>query len=178
MQMSIVYASATGRTRRMADAAAEGARAEGAAVVLSAAGETDPASLLDADAVLLGTGVHMAGMEPAMSAFLERTAPLWLAGRLEGRVGGAFVSAGAGGRGGAELVLISLLAALAEHGMLIVPMHNRLEGFGEGGCHWGPLAWTQPRGGRPGPTEGHLTAARAHGAHVARAAARWLRGRA
>jgi NAD(P)H dehydrogenase (quinone) len=177
MQMWVVYASQTGRTLRMAESAAEGARAEGADVKLVAAGQADVAALPEADALLLGTGVHMSAMQPEMSAFLERTAPLWLQGQLEGRVGGAFVSAGAGGRGGGELVLISLLAALAEHGMLIVPMHNRLEGFGGGGCHWGPLAWTLPRDGRPGPTEVHLTAARAHGAHVARTAARWLRGR-
>ena len=97
-------------------------------------------------------------------------------GELRGRLGAAFVSAGAGGRGGAELVLLSMLAALAEHGLLIVPMHNRLEGFTGGGSHWGPLAWTAPRDGEAGPTETHLTAARSHGAHVARCTARWLRG--
>ncbi|MGH0037748.1 MAG: flavodoxin domain-containing protein [Myxococcota bacterium] len=174
MRMSIVYASQTGRTGRMAEAAAEGARGEGADVALVEADGAEPEALVEADAVLLGSGVHMAGMEPAMSAFLARTAPLWLAGRLEGKVGGAFVSAGAGGRGGGELVLLSLLAALAEHGLLIVPMHNRLEGFSGGGCHWGPLAWTAPREGRAGPTEVHLTAARSHAAHVARTATRWL----
>jgi len=176
MRVAIVYASQTGRTRRMAEAAAEGATSEGAEVTLVTAAEASPGVLLEADAVLLGTGVHMGGMEPAMSAFLERTAPMWLEGRLVGRLGGAFVSAGAGGRGGGELVLLSLLAALAEHGMLIVPMPNRLEGFGGGGCHWGPLAWTNPRRGEAGPTAVHLAAARSHGAHVARTAARWLRG--
>jgi NAD(P)H dehydrogenase (quinone) len=176
MRMHIVFASQTGRTARMAEAAAEGAREEGAQVTLVSAAEADPAALTGADALLLGTGVHMAGMESAMSAFLERTAPLWLQGQLEGRVGGAFASAGAGGRGGGELVLISLWAVLAEHGALLVPMHNRLEGFGGGGCHWGPLAWTHPRGGEAGPTEVHLTAARSHAAHVARTTARWLRG--
>jgi len=90
----------------------------------------------------------------------------------------AFVSGGLGGRGGAELTLISLLACLAEHGMLLVPMHNRLDGFREGGCHWGPIAWTNPQGGEAGPTAEHLRAARSHGRHVAECTARWLAGAA
>ena len=70
------------------------------------------------------------------------------------------------------------LANLAEHGMLLVAMPNRLEGFRQGGSHWGPVAWTNPRKGVVGPTEEHLAAARAHGRHVAECTARWLAGAA
>ena len=111
-----------------------------------------------------------------MRAFFERIAPLWMQGKLVGRVGAAFATAGSGGRGGGELALISLWAHLAEHGILTVPMHNRMPGYAEAGCHWGPLAWTNPRGGSAGPTAQHLEAARGHGAHVAGAAARWAAG--
>lgn len=176
MRVVIVVASETGRTARMADALAEGASEAGAEVVVSRADDAEPTLLDDADALVLGSGVHMGGMEPAMSAFLARTAPTWMQGGLVGRLGAAFASAGAGGRGGAELTLISMLATLAEHGMLIVPMHNRLEGFSGGGCHWGPVAWTSPREGEPGPTAAHLVAARAHGRWVAECAARWRAG--
>lgn len=172
----IVVASQTGRTRRMAEELAAGAREAGAEVELVRAEDADPASLEGADAVVLGSGVHMGGVESAMSAFLERTAPLWLQGRLVGKLGAAFASAGNGSRGGAELVLVTLLAALAEHGCLLVPMPNRLEGFAAGGSHWGPVAWTNPRGGEAGPTARHLTAARAHGRFVAECTARWLAG--
>ncbi|MDX1650491.1 MAG: Trp repressor-binding protein, partial [Myxococcota bacterium] len=96
--------------------------------------------------------------------------------RLVGKVGAAFATAGAGARGGGELALISIWANLAEHGMLLVPMHNRLEGYPGTGCHWGPVAWTNPRGGEAGPTGQHLKAARAHGRWVAECAARWVRG--
>jgi NAD(P)H dehydrogenase (quinone) len=160
----------------MAEACAEGAREAGAEVELLSAAEAGAEQLQAADAVVLGSGVHMGGIESEMRAFLERTAPLWMQGALEGKLGAAFVSAGAGGRGGGELALVSLHAALAEHGMLLVPMHNRLDGFAGGGCHWGPLAWTNPREGQAGPTETQLGAARAHGAHVARCAGRWGRG--
>ena len=177
MRVLIVVASASGRTARMAEAVAEGAREAGAEVVLRRADDASDADLLGADALILGSGVHMGGIESSMRALFERSAPLWLRGSLVGRVGGAFVTAGAGGRGGAELALLSLLAYLAEHGMLLATMPNRSEGFAAAGCHWGPVAWTNPREGEVGPTAAHRVAARAHGRHVAECAARWLAGK-
>ena len=176
MRILIVVASQTGRTFQLGEAFAEGARAAGAEAELARAEAATPAQALAADALVLGSGVHMAGMESSMRAFCERLAPLWLTGALIGKVGAAFASAGNGGRGGGELTLISLLANLAEHGMLLVPMHNRLAAYLEAGCHWGPLAWTNPRGGLAGPVAEHLAAARAHGEHVAKTTDRWLRG--
>jgi NAD(P)H dehydrogenase (quinone) len=178
MRVLVVVASASGRTARMAEAVAAGAAEAGADTVTRRADECGEADLAAADAVILGSGVHMAGVESSMRGFFERMAPLWLSGALVGKLGAAFVSAGAGARGGGELALLSLLANLAEHGMLLVSMPNRLEGFGAAGCHWGPVAWTNPRRGTPGPTDEHLVAARAHGRHVAECAARWLAGSA
>jgi NAD(P)H dehydrogenase (quinone) len=176
VKILIVVASDTGRTRLMADEVAEGAREAGALVVIRAAGDAAEKHLEDADACILGSGVHMGGVESSMRAFFERTSGLWLGGRLRGALGAAFVSGGVGGRGGAELTLISMWAFLAEHGLILVPMHNRLDGYTEGGCHWGPMAWTSPRAGEAGPTAGHLRAARSHGRHVAECTERWLRG--
>jgi NAD(P)H dehydrogenase (quinone) len=178
VRVLIVVASATGRTRRMAEAVEAGAAEAGAVTVLRRPEDVNDADLLDADALLLGSGVHMGGIEAPMRAFFERTAPLWMRGALAGKLGAAFVSGGAGGRGGAELTLVSLHALLAEHGMLLVSMPNRLEGYSAAGCHWGPVAWTSPRNGESGPTAAHLVAARAHGRHVAECTARWLAGAA
>jgi NAD(P)H dehydrogenase (quinone) len=160
----------------MADAFAEGARAAGAQVEVGSADDVDEDALLAADAIALGSGVHMAGIASSMRRFFERTAPLWLQGRLTGKVGAVFASAGEGGRGGGELALLSLLAYLAENGLLLVPMHNRMEGFRAAGCHWGPLARTNPQGGEPGPTDAQLAACRAHGRHVTECTQRWLAG--
>src|SRR5690606_2011434 len=113
------------------------------------------------------------GIEASMRAFFERMAPLWMRGALAGRLGAAFVTAGAGGRGGAELALITLWAFLAENGMLCVPTPNRVEGFGAAGWRWGRGAGTNPRGGAVGPPEAHLAHARAHGRHVVECARRW-----
>jgi NAD(P)H dehydrogenase (quinone) len=176
MKLLVVVASDTGRTWRMGEAFAEGAREAGAEVELVAARDAGPDRVSDIDALVLGSGVHMAGPESSMRAFLERLAPLWMQGALIGKVGAAFASAGNGGRGGAELTLISLWASLAEHGLVLVPMHNRLARYGEAGSHWGPIAWTNPRKGVAGPTAAHLEAARAHGRHVAECTGRWSRG--
>lgn len=167
MRIVVVVASQTGRTAKLADAFAEGAREADAEVDIVRAEDAAAEHLEDIDALVLGSGVHMGGMESTMRAFFERVSHLWLQGKLIGKLGAAFVSAGAGARGGAELTLITLLANLAEHGMLLVPMHNRLEGFAAAGCHWGPVAWTNPRSGKAGPTEEHLAACRAHGRWVA-----------
>ncbi|MBW2393036.1 MAG: NAD(P)H-dependent oxidoreductase [Deltaproteobacteria bacterium] len=129
---------------------------------MTSAAEAQNEQLLAADAIVLGSGVHMAGMESSMRGFLERTAPLWMQGQLTGKLGAVFASGGAGGRGGGELTLISLLATLAE-----------LDHFATAGCHWGPLAETNPGTGAPGPTETQLASARAHGRWVAECAARW-----
>ncbi|MCP5055318.1 MAG: hypothetical protein GY937_01180 [bacterium] len=169
----IVVASETGRTLRMAESLADGAREISESVTLTSAAEARNEQLLAADAIVLGSGVHMAGMESSMRGFLERTAPLWMQGKLKGKLGAVFASAGAGGRGGGELTLISLLATLAEHGLLLVPMHNRLDQFAAAGCHWGPLAETSPSKTGSGPTETQLASARAHGRWIAECADRW-----
>ena len=176
MKVLVVVASDTGRTWRMAEAFAEGVREAGGEVELVAARDADADRVRSVDALVLGSGVHMAGPESSMRAFLERLAPLWMEGALIGKVGAAFATAGNGGRGGAELTLISLWANLAEHGLLLVPMHNRLPNYAQAGCHWGPVAWTNPRKGEAGPTAAHLEAARAHGRHVAECTRRWLQG--
>ncbi|MEB2346636.1 MAG: flavodoxin family protein [Deltaproteobacteria bacterium] len=176
MRVLIVVASQTGRTARMAEAVAAGAKEAGADVVVRRADEAGDADLLAADALILGSGVHMGGVESSMRAFFERSAPLWMQGALTGRIGAAFATAGLGARGGGELALLSLLAFLAENGMLLVTVHNRLEGFGAAGCHWGPIAWTNLRQGVAGPSEAHLRMARAHGRYVAECTMRWRAG--
>lgn len=178
MRILIAVASETGRTRRMAEAVEEGAREGGAETTLRAAGDVVVADLVEADAIVLGSGVHMAGIESSMRQLFERAAPLWMKGELRGKLGAAFATGGLGARGGGELALLSLLAFLAEFGFLLVTMHNRMEGYREAGCHWGPVAWTTPRDGVAGPTEAHLAAARALGRHVAECTTRWLRGAA
>jgi NAD(P)H dehydrogenase (quinone) len=176
VKILIVVASSTGRTRRMAEAAAEGARESGAEVVTLDVERAGPDDVESADALLLASAVHMGGMTSSMRAFCERLAPLWLQGKLVGKVGAAMACGGSGGRGGAELALISMFSNMAEHGMLLVPTHNRLEGYSHAGTRWGPVVTANPPGGPPGPSEDELVLVRAHGRWVAECTARWVAG--
>jgi NAD(P)H dehydrogenase (quinone) len=89
MKILVVVASDSGRTWRMAEAFAEGAREAGGEVELVGARDADPERVRAAEALVLGSGVHMAGPESSMRGFLERMAPLWLQGALVGKVGAA-----------------------------------------------------------------------------------------
>ena len=118
----------------------------------------------------------MGGIETSMRQFFERTASLWLGGRLTGKMGAALVSAGLGGRGGGELALLALHSFLAEHGSILVSMPRGLSGFNVAGSQWGPIAETGTLLGPEDASDDRLAAAHAHGGHVARCTRRWLRG--
>ncbi|MBW2392880.1 MAG: hypothetical protein JRG95_01300, partial [Deltaproteobacteria bacterium] len=69
----IVVASDSGRTLRMAEALAEGAGEISETVTVTSAAEAQNEQLLAADAIVLGSGVHMAGMESSMRAHPDFT---------------------------------------------------------------------------------------------------------
>jgi multimeric flavodoxin WrbA len=93
----IVYHSATGGTRQMAEAALAGARAEGRArlVHAAAAGAED---LEEAGGYLFACPENLASMAGVMKDFFDRTYYPVL-GRLEGRPYAAMVCAGSDGQG-------------------------------------------------------------------------------
>ena len=95
----IVYHSATGGTRQMAEAALEGARAEGeggARLVHAAA--AGAAELEAAGGYLFACPENLASMAGVMKDFFDRTYYPVL-GRLEGRPYAAMVCAGSDGQG-------------------------------------------------------------------------------
>ncbi|MEM8995371.1 MAG: flavodoxin family protein [Acidobacteriota bacterium] len=168
----IAYATDHGTTRQVARAIAEGAdgfegcRAEARDVETLTADD-----LRGVDALILGAPVYMGGCHWAMKQFIDRIlGPLWAASAFEGRVGALFATGnGRGGAGaGAELNMLSMLAVLAELGMVLVPLPHRTEGYESGGLHWGPFFRTAVKEGRPALLDADLTAARLHGLHVAR----------
>lgn len=171
MHALVAFASETTHTRTAAESLIEGLGEGGVPAQWCDVAELAPEAVVEADVLVLGTPVHMAGTSASMRAFFERTAPQWLAGQLSGKLGAAFVTAGLGGRGGAELTLISLHAFLAAHGFLLVPMPRGLPGFSEAGCHWGPIVETGLGAGTI--REAAREALRAHGRHIAATAARW-----
>ena len=96
----IVYHSATGGTRQMAEAALAGAREEGEATLLHAA-EAGPDHLLAASAYLFAAPENLASLAGTMKDFFDRTYYPVL-DRLQGRPYAAMICAGSDGQGAAR----------------------------------------------------------------------------
>ena len=98
----IVHHSATGGTRQMAEAALEGALAEGEARLLHATGAW-PADLLAASAYLFAAPENLASLAGVMKDFFDRTYYPVL-DRLNGRPYAAMICAGSDGQGAARQI--------------------------------------------------------------------------
>jgi len=100
----IVWQSMTGGSARMAQAAAEGARAEAQITVrLLAAPQAGPQDLLSADAYLFVTPENLASMAGLMKDFFDRCYYPVL-DRIEGRPYAVMVCAGSDGTGAARQI--------------------------------------------------------------------------
>lgn len=171
----VIYASDYGHTKRAAETLVRGAESvAGTSVRLRTASETAHEDILDTDGVILGTPVHMGSVHWEIKRFIDETlSGLWSQDRLVGRVGGVFTTGGGlgGAGGGCEFAMLSMLAVLAELGMVLVPLPRSTEGFSRCGHHWGPYARCGTPTGEQARIQDHcLPVLQAHGANVARVA--------
>ena len=191
----VLYYSSYGHVERMAEAIAEGAReapgvevsikrvpelvpeevAKGAGIKLDqTAPVADPHDLEDYDAIVFGTPTRFGNMASQMRNFLDQTGPLWMKGKLIGKVGSVFVST-AGQHGGQETTITSFHTTLFHHGMVVVGVPYSCSGLNEmsevsGGSPYG--ATTLAGDGSRMPSENELAIARFQGKHVADVAAK------
>lgn len=101
---------------RMARKIAEGAREQGAGVLMLTAANAKPDDVLGHDALILGSPCHFGGLSTAVKTFMDATWPL--RGKFAGKVGAAFTAANhlAGGH---ELTLMSAITFFLTHGMIV-----------------------------------------------------------
>ena len=161
----VLYYSAGGSVRRMAELIAEGvervpgaqARIRTVAKINDGRVETAPAQngpphcdLADLEAcagLALGSPTRFGNMAAPMKAFIDGTGPLWMKGALIGKPACVFTSTGAL-HGGQETTLLSMMLPLMHHGMLVVglPYSNaelnatRTGGTPYGASHFGGIA--------------------------------------
>jgi len=115
---AVIYYSSTGNVHALAEAAAEGAEKAGASVRLRKVHEVAPAAAIEsnpawsahaagttdleeaeledlewADAVILGTPTRYGSPASPLQAFIDTPGPLWMQGKLAGKVCTAFTSA-------------------------------------------------------------------------------------
>jgi NAD(P)H dehydrogenase (quinone) len=170
-QILVLYYSAGGSVRRMAEFIAEGVeRVAGAQARLrtvprvsagfqkevpSIPGDGPPycehGDLQECAGLALGSPARFGNMAAPLKAFLEGTTPLWLSGALAGKPACVFTSSGTL-HGGQETTLHSMMLPLLHHGMLIVglPYTNpelnatRSGGTPYGASHHAGIANDQP----------------------------------
>jgi NAD(P)H dehydrogenase (quinone) len=161
----VLYYSAGGSVRRMADLVAEGvervpgAQARVRTVARITDGKLETAPSLDGPplategppycelkdlegcaGLALGSPARFGNVAAPLKAFLESTTPLWLKGALEGKPASVFTSAGSM-HGGQETTLLSMMLPLLHHGMLIVGLpysQADLNATRSGGTPYGP----------------------------------------
>jgi len=175
VKVLIVYATDFGSTKKIALAVADGVRTvDGVNCVLRPAEETTVEDMLSSDALIFGSPVHMGSLDWRLKKFFDTTCSgLWMKDRLVGKVGGVFATgSGFGNSGaGAELAMLSMLANLAELGLILVTLPRNTPGYEAAGLHWGPCARTATESMQPtGFSEAAAETARRHGANIARLA--------
>jgi NAD(P)H dehydrogenase (quinone) len=133
----VVYFSAAGHTRAMAEAVAAGAESlPGVRVKLASVAEATIDDLLEADAIIVGSPVYNANVAPAVQEFINgwpfvgEADPLRRNGApLRDKIGAAFVSAG-GMSAGEELTQLNILHSMLIFGMIVVGGPEWTQAFG------------------------------------------------
>ncbi|MGG6265067.1 NAD(P)H:quinone oxidoreductase [Leptolyngbya sp. AN03gr2] len=147
VKVLIVFYSRNGSTEALANAIAEGAKSEGAEVILRRAREVVPPEVMQkaegwienadrmnaayeaptpedaesADAIILGCPTRFGSMSSELKAYIDSLGGLWFQGKLVGKVGSAFTSTSSV-HGGNESTIISMYNPMAHLGLIIVPL--------------------------------------------------------
>ena len=133
VEILVLYYSAGGSVKRMAEFVAEGVeRVPGAQarirtvapINMQAPAQDGPPyaelkDLEDCAGLALGSPTRFGNMAAPMKAFIDASGPLWLKGALAGKPACVFTSTGSQ-HGGQETTLLSMMLPLLHHGMLIV----------------------------------------------------------
>ena len=153
VEILVLYYSAGGSVRRMADHIAEGvervpgararvrtvARINDATPAESGPPHCELKDIEECDGLALGSPTRFGNMAAPLKAFIDGTGPLWMQGGLAGKPACVFISTGAM-HGGQETTLLSMMLPLLHHGMLIVglPYDNpELNATRSGGTPYG-----------------------------------------
>jgi NAD(P)H dehydrogenase (quinone) len=195
----VLYYSSYGHVETMANAVADGARSvagtdvairrvpelmapEAAQQAHFKVDQAAPIATIDElgeyDAIIFGTPTRFGNMAAQMRNFLDQTGPLWVQGKLIGKIGSVFVST-ASQHGGQETTITSFHTTLLHHGMIIVGVPYSQPGLTvldqvSGGSPYGATTIAAGDGSRQ-PSENELTIARFQGSHVAGIAAKLAR---
>ena len=185
-----LYYSSWGHMEAMVEAAAEGARAAGAEVVVKRVPElvpdevakaahnkldqkapiAEPGELADYDGFIIGVPTRYGVMCSQMKNFWDQTGSLWAKGALIDKVA-TVMSSTATQHGGQEATILSTQVMLQHQGIIIVPLGYGYQGQSgtdkyRGGSPYGMTLLTGSDGSR-WPDEDDLAGARFQGNRLA-----------
>ena len=152
----VYYGGKESAIKTMAMKIAEGAREEGAEVMMKAVDEAQVDDLQAADAIILGAPSFYGGLPAELKQFVDQSARLQ--GKLDGKVGAAFSCSEYLG-GGSETTMLALLTIFLFHGMIV-------QGSSQG-YHFGPIT-LNPTGRAQDVVENDETQCRRLGQQVVR----------
>ena len=138
----VLYDSATGNTKKMAESVARGASTiPSTEVRVRSLEEASKEDIGWCDGIAVGSPTHVGLLSGKMKLFLDEvTEDLW--GKVDGKIGCAFSSQGGWG-GGAELTCLSTLIALMNFGFLVFGVPDYVdEKFT---LHYGAIVAGEPR---------------------------------
>ena len=193
VKVLIAFYSRSGATEALANAIAEGARAEGATVTLRRAREIvsrdvmahapgwaesadamnakyeapTEADAVAADAIVFGTPTRFGNVSSELKAYIDSLGGLWFQGKLNGKAGGAFTSTSTT-HGGNETTITSLYNPLVHLGMIIVPLGYADPVLFRAGTPYGASSVSSQN--NASPTDDDLEVARFQGKRIAQVA--------
>jgi NAD(P)H dehydrogenase (quinone) len=193
VKILIAFYSRGGSTEALAKAIAEGAKSEGAEVVLRRAREVVSREIMahakgwiesadrmnaeyeapteadaeSADAIIFGTPTRFGSISSELKAYIDSLGGLWFQGKLNGKAGSAFVSTQSV-HGGNESTSIALYNPMAHLGMILVPLGYADPALFKAGTPYGASSVTGQN--NTPPTADDLEVARFQGKRVAQVA--------
>lgn len=115
MKISILYSTRTGKTEKVAQLIAEGAkRVEGIEVKLMNLNNLDKDFINDSDGIIFGTPTYYANISWEMKKWIDESNEY----NLEGKLGAAFSTANSIA-GGADVALLTIINHLMVKGMMV-----------------------------------------------------------
>ena len=132
--------SRTGKTKTLAESIGKGAKqVEGVNVDVLAFNRVTASDLVRYDGIILGSPVYFGRIAAELKEFIDDTT--FVRGKLVGKVGAAFTTAG-DRTGGKETAILSIVQAMLIHGMIVVgdPISTEATNEEHNGGHYGLAA--------------------------------------
>jgi len=129
----VLYYSATGNTKRMAEEVARAVESKGLETKLASVEGLKAKEMISADGIIIGSPTYYGSMAAGVKRLLDESVEFH--GKLDGKVGGAFSSSANVG-GGNETTVLDILKAMLIHGMIVKGSAR--------GDHYGPVAIGAP----------------------------------